>query len=265
VTLSGSVYAARVFVRERRLRPIISRRPAEPKDGGPDGHKQVMDYELDHVFLFTEAGAPAAARLVQCGLSEGEPNTHPGQGTCNRRFFFHNSFLELLWVDNPAETQSTAVRPTYLWERWAGRADGANPFGLVFRAAKDVAAAPPPFATWQYRPPYLPEPLCIEVGQNAAILAEPALFYLSFGRRSDSFPTTRLQPINHAAGARELTRVHLVGPATGALSPELQKVADLGLISVEPGEKPCLELGFDHKTSGQRIDFRPALPLICCW
>ena len=43
-------------------------------------------YEIDHVLIFTCAGAPEADRLIVFGLSEGSPNRHPGQGTANRSF-----------------------------------------------------------------------------------------------------------------------------------------------------------------------------------
>ncbi|AFY78420.1 MAG: hypothetical protein IGR93_19055 [Hydrococcus sp. C42_A2020_068] len=57
-----------------------------------------MTFELDHLFICTAIGAPEADRLLSFGLTEGTPNIHPGQGTANRRFFFHNVMLELLWV-----------------------------------------------------------------------------------------------------------------------------------------------------------------------
>src|SRR5207249_2167482 len=47
-----------------------------------------MAFELDHVFICTAAGTPEAASLIAFGLTEGTPNTHPGQGTANRRFFY---------------------------------------------------------------------------------------------------------------------------------------------------------------------------------
>ncbi len=50
-------------------------------------------FELDHILIFTDIGAPAADRLIELGLTEGAPNMHPGQGTANRRFFFHNAML----------------------------------------------------------------------------------------------------------------------------------------------------------------------------
>jgi len=80
-----------------------------------------MDFELDHVFICVSEGAPESDLLVEFGLSEGARNVHPGQGTSNRRFFFHNAMLELLWVANPDEARSGLTRPTRLWERWDGR------------------------------------------------------------------------------------------------------------------------------------------------
>lgn len=222
-----------------------------------------MAYELDHFFIFTDVGAPEAERLIQFGLSEGAPNTHPGQGTSNRRFFFHNCFLELVWVHNAQEAQSEMTRPVHLWERWRGRLRDTSPFGLVFRSRED-ASAPPPFSTWQYRPAYLPPPLCIEVGLNAEVYAEPALFYLSFGRRADSFPQARLQPLAHQPELREVTHLRLISPHRNH-SPEMQAVINADLISCEVGGEPLLELTFDSGAKGQRADFRPALPLIFLW
>ena len=57
-----------------------------------------MPLQFDHLFICTSVGAPDAERLVAFGLTEGEPNVHPGQGTACRRFFFRNAYLELLWV-----------------------------------------------------------------------------------------------------------------------------------------------------------------------
>ncbi len=57
--------------------------------------------ELDHVFVCTARDAPEAERLRALGLVEGTSNVHHGQGTANRRFFFANAMLELLWVHDP--------------------------------------------------------------------------------------------------------------------------------------------------------------------
>ena len=150
--------------------------------------------ELDHVFVCCAVGAPEALLLVQRGLLEGSPNNHAGQGTANRRFFFSNAYLELLWVSDPAEAQREVVLPTQLWERWSRRTEGACPFGIVFRP-RTVATAETPFSTWSYRPPYLPDGLSIDVGRDMA-LTEPQLFYLPFARHRH-FTESRT---NHSSG-----------------------------------------------------------------
>src|SRR5438552_2189888 len=80
-------------------------------------------------------GAPAADRLVALGLSEGSGNVHQGQGTANRRFFFRNAMVELIWVSDEREAQSDLVAPLRLWERARYRQTGAAPFGLCLRPA----------------------------------------------------------------------------------------------------------------------------------
>ena len=71
---------------------------------------------------------PEAEYLTRLGLIEGLPNVHPGQGTANRRFFFENAMLELLWVEHPGEAQNEQTAPTKLWDRWSGRLDGVVSF-----------------------------------------------------------------------------------------------------------------------------------------
>src|SRR4051794_29900522 len=113
-----------------------------------------MSVELDHFFVCTAPDGPEAERLIELGLIEGTPNRHPGQGTANRRFFFGNAFLELFWVVDPVEAQSSLVRRTGLWERWSRRGQGASPFGVGFRPVPGIGSAVP-FPAWEYRPPYL--------------------------------------------------------------------------------------------------------------
>ena len=76
---------------------------------------------LDHVFVLCAEGAPEAEALTRLGFREGSGNTHPGQGTACRRFFFEHLYLELLWVHDAAEARSAVSLPTRLFERWSLR------------------------------------------------------------------------------------------------------------------------------------------------
>jgi len=215
-----------------------------------------MNVELDHVFVCCDVGAPEAAFLARQGVLEGSGNTHPGQGTANRRFFFSNTFLELLWVSDPAEAQSAAVLPTRLWERWFRRAAGACPFGLVFRP-RAVSIAEAPFPCWSYRPSYLPNGFSIEVGRGMAI-GEPQLFYLPFARRPDP---SRREPRTHPAGIDRITHVSVSIPPGQKTSPALERALDAGLLAVRSGPDYLLELGFEGERSAT-LDLRPGLRLL---
>lgn len=216
-------------------------------------------HAIDHIFICCAVGAPEAETLVRAGLSEGSGNTHPGQGTACRRFFFHNAYLELLWVSDLQEASSQLTRPTRLLERWHGRQGAASPFGIAIRPADAQGAAGPPFATWSYAPGYLPPGLAVEMATNAP-LGEPEMFYIRFGGRPDQARVR--QPLEHAFAVSELTRVTITAPPAGTPSPASAALARAGLVSFVPGDLPLLELGFDGELRGDRLDLRPTLPLL---
>lgn len=225
-----------------------------------------MTVELDHVFICTDRLAPAAESLLRFGLSEGAPNTHPGQGTANRRFFFDNAFLELVWVDHPAEAQSPRVARTGLWERWSRRESGASPFGVGLRFEGE-AAEQLPFASWEYRPPYLPPPLAILMAEHSHECAAPLLFAISFGWRPDSGPPARRQPLEHRAGVRSISRLRISVPNFDpTIAADWSAVRQCcPVVEVVEGNDHLLEIGFDGERQMMLHDFRPGLPLIFHW
>jgi hypothetical protein len=111
----------------------------------------------------------------------------------------------------------------------------------------------------------LPEPGSIQVAQNSDALTEPMLFHLPFAHRPDSHPSDKRQPLVHAAGLHEISRVELASPHPADLSAELASLINTGLVRMRGGPEFCIELGFDGETNGQKADFRPALPLIFRW
>jgi hypothetical protein len=222
-----------------------------------------MAFEFDHLFICTDIGAGEADRLVSLGLVEGTSNIHPGQGTTNRRFFFHNAMLELLWVHDTEEAKSELIRPTRLWERWTNRKNTC-PFGVGLRpgtSGDDTVS----FSSWAYRPPYLADTLSIAVGTNSNVLTEPMLFQIPFGKRPDQYPTEKAQPLKHGVDLREITRIELVSPTADNPSPEFQAVIDTNQVRVRVEVEYCVELGFDWEMQGHQVDFRPGLPLILSW
>ncbi|PSB57138.1 hypothetical protein [Chamaesiphon polymorphus] len=223
-----------------------------------------MSCEFDHLFICTDLGAGVADRLVEFGLVEGSANPHPGQGTTNRRFFFDNAMLELLWVDDEAAAYSPPIARTRLWERWLNRTNGACPFGLVVRPTPGEEGSVA-FLSWAYHPPYLPPTVAILVGTNSENLTEPMLCQIPFGQRPDRYSAQRVQPLHHPLGIREITRVELVSPHAARPSPELQALVAVDRIKLRFGTEYIIELGFDGEGQGQQLDLRSELPLILSW
>ena len=217
-----------------------------------------MGAVVDHVFVCCEEGAPEADALVGLGLVEGTPNTHAGQGTACRRFFFANAYLELIWVSDPEEARSELVRPTRLWDRWSQRGQGASPFAIVLRPADGDAEVKPPFESDSYRPEYMPAGATIEIARGT-LLSEPEIFFLGFQR--DRARLGR-EPIDHGPPLRNLKRVTVWTPAEP--SPPARAIADTGLFDLRHGDAHLMELAFADARRGQ-ADLRPDLPLVLRW
>ncbi len=139
--------------------------------------------EVDHIYICTDYKAPAGDLLKEFGLTEGTSNTHPGQGTANRRFFFHNFMLELLWIENLDEIKSNLTKPMRLFERCSKSDIDISPFGIGFRPTNEKNGKVL-FPVWDYHPLYLPDFLKIQVADGTP-LSEPMFFYLSFVERQD--------------------------------------------------------------------------------
>jgi hypothetical protein len=85
---------------------------------------------IDHIFIFTDDNGKVADELVDFGLAEGSNRIHVGQGTTNRKFYFDNFFLEILWVHNVNEIASDKTKPMGLFQRAEYKTNLFSPFGL---------------------------------------------------------------------------------------------------------------------------------------
>src|SRR5215469_12976821 len=211
-----------------------------------------MRIELDHLFVCTAPGAPEAEKLIQFGLHEGPPNQHAGQGTACRRFSFANAMIELIWVSDSREAQS--AKRILFWERWSGRQGNASPFGICVRPVNPRDAGSP-FPAWEYRPAYLPDPLCMYISE--AGIEEPMWIHLSFMRRAQREGWFTGHPI----GVREITRLTLTTPVP-LRSIASQKIIESGVLATRTGATSLLEIEFDGHRRKERVDFRPHLPVI---
>ncbi len=194
---------------------------------------------LHHIFVCAAVNGPEAEVLRDAGLVEGTPNTHPGQGTANRRFFFERGMLELIWVHDPDEARSDTASPTQLWERWSNRGSTSNPFGICFSSLQGAGSGLP-FASRVYQPAYLPPDRCIRFADTMP-LAEPEMFVLSWPQDQAS---PRTEPTNHPLGLLELQTVSIGVPDPGHVSATLGCIRDAGLVETHCSNTPQLLVRF---------------------
>jgi hypothetical protein len=214
-----------------------------------------MNLKLDHVFILVEPEAKVANRLLEHGFREGPRNTHPGQGTANRRFYFANGMLELIWVQDADEARNGPGRSLYFAER--AEDPTASPFGVIFVPDEDDVSLGMPFSGWHYQPAYFPPPKGFHVGANSQNLGEPLCFYFPF--QDPGMP--RPQPTRNP---QMISEIVISTPSTDTEG-VLALASQVERLSVRSGQEHLMEITLDGGALSRMEDFRPALPLILRW
>ena len=157
--------------------------------------------EVDHIFIFSNNRGKEASDLIEFGLTEGGNRLHSGQGTTNRKFYFDNFFLEILWVVNEDEIQSELTEKTKLWERSQFEKNGNSRFGLCLVNSKSTDNL---FEKSEiYEPNYFPKGMSIDIITNEQNPNLPWTFRLPYrGKKKKSN-----EPIEHLNGIKSLTKV----------------------------------------------------------
>ena len=212
-----------------------------------------MNLELDHFFIIVEPGARVAERLISLGLTEGSPNTHQGQGTTSRRFYFSNSMLELLWVHDAAEAAGGPVQELFFPERAADPT--ASPFGVILHRT-DNSSLEMPFPGWEYQPEYFDPPWAFHVGANSSNLLEPLCIYVPFVEpRKRTLESGKFRAISEV----------LITTPSKPLSDVLGIAGAAAGLTIEHGTEHLMEISFDGRREGRSSDLRPDLPIIVHW
>lgn len=151
---------------------------------------------IDHIFIFTNDNGKVADELVSFGLTEGSNRIHVGQGTANRKFYFDNFFLEILWVHNETEIKSEQTKPTGLWQRAGFKTNNSSPFGLCIVNSDDSQTL---FEkAFKYQPDYFPEGMVIDIIKNENQVDLPWTFRLPFKgqKKHENEPTNHRNEIS---------------------------------------------------------------------
>ena len=205
--------------------------------------------EIDHIFIFSNNKGKEADKLIDFGLTEGSSRTHPGQGTTNRKFYFNNFFLEILWVINEEEIQNTTTAPTKLWERSQHAQNKYSPYGL---GLENTQATDKLFKNSQiYQPNYFPEGMSVDMITNEKSPVLPWTFRLPYRDTKK----THEEPVSHINGIRVLTQVEFEIDTVIEQGNFKDFFIEFNKVSFKEGERLHLNLEFDHQAQGKEKEF----------
>lgn len=157
--------------------------------------------KIHHIFIFTDDNGKIADELINFGLTEGSNRAHVGQGTINRKFYFDNFYLEILWVHNETEIKSEQTKLTGLFQRADFRTNNSSPFGLCVVNSDDTENL---FEkSFKYQPEYFPKGEFIDIIKNENQTDLPWTFRLPFKGQMKH----ENEPKNHRNGLSNLTKV----------------------------------------------------------
>lgn len=223
--------------------------------------------ELDHLFLVcrkppsscnqdlpsvsSEVARVLSDQMRASGFCEGPANTHAGQGTANRRFFFSGFMLEFLYAVDSAELGLPANACLGLTDRFSD--PEASVFGVCSRSIGEQDCD----ATYEYtclKPSYLPPTLHVQVASGIPFI-EPLWFHLPFvhGAMSSGSSSTGTS-VQHDNGASVLTGLVLESPFEPSSSS--QHIADMLGIKLKVGTQQAAHLEFDHARNGHHLDIQ---------
>jgi hypothetical protein len=225
--------------------------------------KEEFPLQLDHVLVWVTKGAPEAKVLENAGLQilDGT-HQHTAQGTASKVFLFENLYLELIWIDDEEAAAKNAARTGIdMTARAQWRRTGASPFGVGLHRPFGQNSAIP-FPVTQYWAEWMRPKTRIEFAETVTNKSEPMFFvvpdYISIGNpaRQESLKTSK-----HRLGVSRLSNLKILttGPK---LTPTSKLLSKSGIMKVERGKAPLLELTFDGGGQKKSIDLRPQLPIV---
>lgn len=210
--------------------------------------KHINKMNTDHIFIFTNDKGKIADQLVEFGLTEGSNRVHVGQGTTNRKFYFDNFFLEILWVHNETEINSELIKPIGLWQRANYQSNDFSPFGLCVVNTDDTDRF---FENaHKYQPSYFPDGMTIDILRNEHQPSFPWTFRLPFKGKTGN----ETEPTKHENGITRLSKVDFY----------VENISDLNFVQTFESEqninfiksdKTWLNLTFDEGKQGLKKTF----------
>lgn len=205
--------------------------------------------QIDHVFVFPRDIDGLRQRLEDAGLVPSFSRAHPGQGTANLCYCFENTYLELLWVEDPTAGQDPQVARTALMKRGSG--DGSVcPVGVAWR---DDGAGPLDIETWDYAPPFLPPGVSIPVATESDDPAAPFLFRSPGTHPPAEWTDGRAGALQRGAGLGAVACITLQYPPDYRPGLSITVLARHSMLCLERASRWCLSIAVSRHSGPEHL------------
>ncbi len=196
----------------------------------------MKNIEIHHLFIFTNNIDNLTKELLDFGFKEGSNRIHKGQGTSNRKIYFENFFIELLYISNEEEIKNEICIKSGLNRRAYYERNQASPFGIClydknkFNKLFENA--------YKYKPEYLPNNMSIDV---LSFEDKPTLPW-TFRWEGLSKANNQNEPLIHDNNIKELSNITFGVKDKDAQVEELLKDS----ANFEISDFPYVDLCFDE-------------------
>lgn len=220
---------------------------------------------VDHVFIAIESGDSSAfAALRNAGITIApDTNRHEGQGTASVVAMLGNMYLELVWVDSTVSVEPSLADTRDKFRAAAAHtSDGPSPFGLgLRRGPKPIDYGVPVF---RHTAEWMKPGTAIEVLSDTADSDVIGVFvvpdYMAMPSWLPKYAERSPEALRHPLGVQSVTAVGIVSPARHR--PEVLRTLEIPAFTFVEADESLVTLEFDGGSMGERIDLRPALPLV---
>lgn len=240
-------------------------------------------FELDHFNIWVQHPQEAKDKLVELGFTaipDSLSLIHRGQGTTGRYFYFLNTYLEFIYINDSTEFHNNNLRNNELdfLERSKNAINGYSPFSLCLRM-NDYNKDNIPFDVIEYYQDWMEDGTRIYSAKNSKLnKKEPSIFvmfpegeYGPFEKMEDlkSIPEEYAiwrEFYKHKNGVEKVTRIEIYSNFTpNSNSKSLKAIKEIDNLELLSGKEYVMEVYFDNNKQNKRIDLRPEIPLILNW
>ncbi len=238
---------------------------------------------LDHVSIWVDDPKMAKDKLVELGfkaIPDSLSLVHQGQGTSGRFFYFLNTYLEFIFINDSTEFHHNIKKNDGLdfLERSSHISSGYSPFGLGLQMDK-YNKDKIPFEVIEYRQDWMENGNSIYAAKNSKLNKdEPSTFVIYPEIQYDQFENMdSLVKIpeaysiwrsfyKHGNGVEKVSKIRIhLDLNSNPKSKSLEAISDIENIELIQSKENMIDLYFDENKQKKSFDLRPELPLVLHW